>query len=206
MKTLRTALTSALLIGCAHQAPNSDTDTSPVAEADPFLWLEDVEGDEALDWVRSENQRTAERLEAHPHFKTFLTDASLYRWMVDMHKQGRVHALRCDLTGNKAMKSVAVAAKAMKMPIGALYLSNVEFYFNYDSGLGDNLRRLPTSSGSQVIRTYPFKQKKADYRYFAQKLTDFHAWLDQDVESFRSIFTQDAGTLRDGVWYLNGPK
>lgn len=75
MKTLRTALTSALLIGCAHQAPNGDTDTSPVAEEDPYLWLEDVEGDKALDWVRGENQRTAERLEAHPDFKSFLTDA-----------------------------------------------------------------------------------------------------------------------------------
>jgi hypothetical protein len=137
---------------------------------------------------------------------TFLNDDDLYRWMVDMHEKGRVRAVRCDLTGDKAMKSIARAAKKMKMPIGGLYLSNVEFYFKYDSGLGDNLRALPTDDGSVVIRTYPFKQKKADYRYFVQKLTHFHAWLDDGAESFRAIFTKDAGTLRDGVWYLNGPK
>lgn len=136
---------------------------------------------------------------------TFLSDADLYSWMVDMHKTGRMRAVRCDLTGDKAMKTIAEAAKKMKMPVRGLYLSNVEFYFKYDSGLGANLRRLPVDSDSVVIRTYPFKQKKADYRYFVQKLTDFHAWLDTDVSSFREIFTKDAGTLKNDVWYLNGP-
>lgn len=137
---------------------------------------------------------------------TFLNDPALYSWMVDMHAAGRVRAVRCDLTGDKAMKSIALAAKKIGVPVGALYLSNVEFYFDYASGLGPNLRRLPIRDDAVVIRTYPFKQKDADYRYFVQKLTDFHAWLDRDVESFRAIFTADSGTLRDDVWYLNGPK
>ncbi len=137
---------------------------------------------------------------------TFLGDAADYRWMVEMHEAGRVRAVRCDLTGDKAMKSIAVAAGKLGTPVRGLYLSNVEFYFDYTSGLGDNLRRLPVDESSVVIRTYPFKQKDADYRYFVQKLTDFHAWLDTDVASFRAMFTADAGTLRDNVWYLNGPK
>lgn len=137
---------------------------------------------------------------------TFLNDGALYTWMVEMHRAGRVRAVRCDLTGDKAMKSIALAGKKIGVPIGALYLSNVEFYFDYASGLGPNLRRLSTKDDAIVIRTYPFKQKNADYRYFVQKLTDFHAWLDRDAESFRAIFTADSGTLRDDVWYLNGPK
>jgi prolyl oligopeptidase len=36
---------------------------------DPFLWLEEVEGDQALDWVRAQNARTVGDLEAHPDFK-----------------------------------------------------------------------------------------------------------------------------------------
>ncbi len=135
----------------------------------------------------------------------FLSTENLYTWMVQMHAEGRVRGVRCDLTGETAMKSIAVAAKKLATPIRALYLSNVEFYFNYDSGLGANLRRLPIDDTSVVIRTYPFKQKKADYRYFVQRFTDFHAWLDEGVASFRAIFTADAGTLRDHVWYLNGP-
>ncbi len=35
---------------------------APGAE-DPFLWLEEVEGDAALDWVRAQNERSAARLE-----------------------------------------------------------------------------------------------------------------------------------------------
>lgn len=137
---------------------------------------------------------------------TFVSDPGLYTWMADMHKHDRVRAVRCDLTGDKAMKSIANVSKAIETPIRALYLSNVEFYFTYDTGLGANLRRLPSDGSSIVIRTYPFKQKDADYRYFVQKLDHFHAWLDRDVKSFRAIFTADAGTLRNDVWYLNGPK
>lgn len=36
---------------------------------DPFLWLEDVEGDEALAWVREQNARSLARLEADPHYE-----------------------------------------------------------------------------------------------------------------------------------------
>ena len=36
---------------------------------DPFLWLEDVEGDKALDWVRAQNARSLKRLEADPRYQ-----------------------------------------------------------------------------------------------------------------------------------------
>jgi len=43
---------------------------SPVNEAeDPFLWLEEVEGQKALDWVRTENDRTLKRLTGDPRFE-----------------------------------------------------------------------------------------------------------------------------------------
>ncbi|MDX1740169.1 MAG: hypothetical protein R3178_02710, partial [Rhodothermales bacterium] len=35
---------------------------------DPFLWLEDVEGERALSWVETENEKTVEVLAAHPRF------------------------------------------------------------------------------------------------------------------------------------------
>jgi len=38
-------------------------------EADPYLWLEEVEGESALAWVEQQNQRTVAELEAEPEFK-----------------------------------------------------------------------------------------------------------------------------------------
>jgi len=41
-----------------------------MAADDPFLWLEEVESEKALDWARAQNERTLARLEAHPEFET----------------------------------------------------------------------------------------------------------------------------------------
>ncbi|MEE4637701.1 MAG: prolyl oligopeptidase family serine peptidase [Wenzhouxiangella sp.] len=35
---------------------------------DPYLWLEEVESEQALDWARAQNQRSVEFLEGHPLF------------------------------------------------------------------------------------------------------------------------------------------
>jgi prolyl oligopeptidase len=42
---------------------------------DPFLWLEDIEGDEALAWVREQNARTVALLEADPRYQTLYDTA-----------------------------------------------------------------------------------------------------------------------------------
>ena len=39
--------------------------------ADPFLWLEEVEGKRALDWVGTENKRSLDLLQADPRFARF---------------------------------------------------------------------------------------------------------------------------------------
>jgi prolyl oligopeptidase len=38
------------------------------AEADPFLWLEEVEGEKALTWVRGQNDRSLKMLQADPRY------------------------------------------------------------------------------------------------------------------------------------------
>ena len=44
------------------------------AEEDPYLWLERVDDEKALDWVRSENKSTAERLKSNPLFDQLYTE------------------------------------------------------------------------------------------------------------------------------------
>ncbi len=42
----------------------------PTPEHDPYLWLEDVEGDKALEWVSEQNKTAQQQLEALPNFET----------------------------------------------------------------------------------------------------------------------------------------
>ena len=39
-----------------------------IAQNDPHIWLEEVEGEEALDWVRAQNEKSLEALESDPRF------------------------------------------------------------------------------------------------------------------------------------------
>ena len=43
-------------------------------QEDPYLWLEDVEGTEQLDWVKKRNKKTQEHFEASDSFKTLQSD------------------------------------------------------------------------------------------------------------------------------------
>lgn len=45
--------------------------TNDTLTSDPHLWLEEVEGDPALDWVRSQNDRTLGDLQADPRYADF---------------------------------------------------------------------------------------------------------------------------------------
>ena len=45
------------------------------ATADPFLWLEDVNGDKAMAWVKAENAKTTGVLEADARFAGLFADA-----------------------------------------------------------------------------------------------------------------------------------
>src|SRR2546430_14531400 len=42
---------------------------------DPFLWLEEVEGEAALDWVRRQNARSLAALESDPRYPVLYRDA-----------------------------------------------------------------------------------------------------------------------------------
>ncbi|MFW5947107.1 MAG: prolyl oligopeptidase family serine peptidase, partial [Gemmatimonadota bacterium] len=45
------------------------------APDDPWIWLEDVEGDRALDWVRARSDETLETLSAHPAYDSIYAEA-----------------------------------------------------------------------------------------------------------------------------------
>lgn len=45
------------------------------AAQDPYLWLEEVEGKKAIEWVKKQNDVTVAKLEADPRFKKFENEA-----------------------------------------------------------------------------------------------------------------------------------
>ncbi|MEM6627132.1 MAG: S9 family peptidase, partial [Pseudomonadota bacterium] len=68
---------SLALAACATQEdPMLDTPaaTAPF-DPDAHLYLEEVEGEEALAWVRAQNERSLARLESDPRFEGLKADA-----------------------------------------------------------------------------------------------------------------------------------
>ena len=78
---LSTLSVLALAACAATQTPETilaETDTAPAEAAetatpadDPYLWLEEVEGEDALTWVRAQNKRTLDELQADPRYAGF---------------------------------------------------------------------------------------------------------------------------------------
>ena len=66
LRPLVLALRSGLALLIPLSAVAQPTDS--LSTADPFLWLEEVESDEALAWVEAHNGETLSILEAHPAF------------------------------------------------------------------------------------------------------------------------------------------
>ncbi|NBC89104.1 MAG: hypothetical protein GVX90_06400, partial [Alphaproteobacteria bacterium] len=61
-------------------AANAQSDPETVAgvpgpEQDPYIWLEETRSEEALDWVRAENERTLAALESEPRFEDLKAEA-----------------------------------------------------------------------------------------------------------------------------------
>lgn len=72
--TLTACLAAAALVSCGageetELKESAATSTGEiVAEADPNLWLEEVEGDRALEWVEGQNARTLDAIKANPAY------------------------------------------------------------------------------------------------------------------------------------------
>src|SRR5688572_25145899 len=69
----RAAWCCALALNFASPAAMSDTSAaSPVAD-DPYLWLEEVQGEKALQWVRERNAVSQKELTARPEYAPIRT-------------------------------------------------------------------------------------------------------------------------------------
>ncbi|MEM8616298.1 MAG: prolyl oligopeptidase family serine peptidase [Pseudomonadota bacterium] len=81
-KTLTALATLAVVAGCNQISTNADAENmtdSNVTETsmtDPYIWLEEVEGDDALAWVNDQNERSLETIMGHPAYADKLEAAT----------------------------------------------------------------------------------------------------------------------------------
>ena len=74
MKLVSTAaLGAALALGMTTMATAQDGVPGP--DEDPYIWLEEARSDEALDWVRAENNRTMAHMAQDPRFDELTAEA-----------------------------------------------------------------------------------------------------------------------------------
>src|SRR6267154_962577 len=67
------AIASMFLMGTSGTAADGDTSSTPAE--DPFVWLEQVDGARAMEWVRAENAKTTAALDRDPRYPGLLKDA-----------------------------------------------------------------------------------------------------------------------------------
>jgi prolyl oligopeptidase len=73
--TIAAGLTAAILASCATGSTPAPTPSETSTVTDPYLWLEDVEGEQAIAWVRQQNERSLGVLEGDPRYAQLRDDA-----------------------------------------------------------------------------------------------------------------------------------
>ncbi|MBI1732246.1 MAG: S9 family peptidase [Gammaproteobacteria bacterium] len=81
---LRIFLLTLLFAGTAAHADDDATD--------PFLWLEEIEGERALDWVRAQNAHSQAALQADPRFPAMHAEARAILTSKERIAYGEIHA------------------------------------------------------------------------------------------------------------------
>ena len=69
-----TGVALALALGACEIMENKVTE-APVFDAEAHLFLEEVEGEQALGWVRAQNDRTLELLQSDPRYAPYYEEA-----------------------------------------------------------------------------------------------------------------------------------
>jgi prolyl oligopeptidase len=96
MRLTTTAFAAALLASVcslpatAEKPTGSEVTETTEATSDPYLWMEEVEGEEALAWVNAQNERSLADIQGHPLYEDNLAKAMDLATSEDRIPYGRV--------------------------------------------------------------------------------------------------------------------
>lgn len=83
----------------------------------------------------------------------WLADHRMYSTVRNMFTNGRVIARAGDVTGETTLRSMGRTLSELGVPVNVLYLSNAEQFFPFSESFVNNIRSLPTTQRSVVVRT-----------------------------------------------------
>jgi hypothetical protein len=182
----------------------------------------------ALDVARWSVERRFAKLDkqmsAHA-LSTFFTNDDDYRHLRQLVLDGRVVAVRGDLTAKQTVLAIGAAAKQAALSVRTLYLSNAEQYFNYNVQTRKNLTSLPMDESSVVLRTHGsralgYVKDGNSYHYGVQTGPSFQAllqsplvtsshqillWADSNGEKGWSRQTSTNADAVRAAWLKNRP-
>jgi hypothetical protein len=118
---------------------------------------------------------------------TFVTDQEQYDHIKKLSANGRVHAVRGDLTADQTMQQIGIALRDSDMKLGVLYFSNAEQYFEYTPAVRRNVLAQPFSDASMVVRTLGWESHGfvdgEEYHYNIQAGLNFAGWMKTSMVS-----------------------
>lgn len=112
---------------------------------------------------------------------TFATDQAQFDHIKTLWANGRVFAIRGDLTADNAVREMGKALRETQRELGVLYLSNAEQYFDYTPAFRRNILALPFAENSVVLRTLGWASQGfvegEEYHYNRQGGRNFAGWM-----------------------------
>ncbi|MCA9708637.1 MAG: hypothetical protein KDK70_22505, partial [Myxococcales bacterium] len=164
---------------------------SPARQAEVEGWIAEALPAEhaagAIEALRDARPRVEDRLRAVDQqyralgIPTFLSDPAQFEHLRTLWRNGRVVAVRGDLTAELTMLDLAEALRAAGLELGVLYLSNAEQYFRYGRAFRRNVTALPMAADGVVLRTHGWIQfryvQDEEYHYNRQPAPLFSEWM-----------------------------
>jgi hypothetical protein len=156
----------------------------PLADAERKRWLL---------VLRTSREKIEQRLRSikrefpRARVQTFLTSGEQYQHLAALARARRLHALHGDFTGGRTLRELAAWARRARLPLSVLYLSNVEWYFDYAQGrYRQNILDFALAQPALVLQTSPVAKDR--YAYVFQSGATYHEWLRcQCVASLRKL-------------------
>ena len=157
--------------------------------------------------VRARLRRLARRYEERG-IPTFVSDQAQYDHIRQLSANGRIVAVRGDLTADLTMQQIGDALADSKLELGVLYLSNAEQYFEYEAGFRRNILALPFQDDAVILRTLGWNShgfvEGEEYHYNLQAAANFVGWLRQSrVRSSGRLLRQKTATETPGYSILD---
>ena len=122
--------------------------------------------------------------------QTFSHRAEDYSYLRKLALENRIFAIHGDLTGSNVIQELSEILRKENLTINLMYTSNAEEYFRFPEGFRKNIKSLPISERSILIRTitagaksygFPEGEKFPDnfpFHYNFQKISNLKKWMD----------------------------